>query len=61
MSHHLYYAADIQLQMSTPPDKISELLHSMMSSISDVKDWATANMLKPNDNKTSHACHLQMN
>ena len=40
------------LQMSAPPDKISELLQSMQSCISDVKAWATANMLKLNDNKT---------
>ena len=38
--------------MSAPPDRISELLHSMQSSISDVKAWATANMLKLNDSKT---------
>ena len=38
--------------MSAPPDIISELLHSMQSCISDVKAWATANMLKLNDNKT---------
>ena len=38
--------------MSTPPDRISELIHSMQSCISDVKAWATANMLKLNDNKT---------
>ena len=38
--------------MSAPPDRISELLHSMQSCISDVKAWATANMLKLNDNKT---------
>ena len=38
--------------MSAPPDGISELLHSMHSCISDVKAWATANMLKLNDNKT---------
>ena len=38
--------------MSAPPDRISELLHSMQSCISDVKAWATANMLKRNDNKT---------
>ena len=37
--------------MSTPPDKISELLHSMQSCICDVKAWATANMLRLNDNK----------
>ena len=35
-----------------PPDSISELLHSMQSCISDVKAWATANMLKLNDSKT---------
>ena len=28
-----------------------ELLHSMQSRISDVKAWATVNMLKLNDNK----------
>ena len=38
--------------MSAPPDKISELLHSIQSCISDVKAWATTNMLKLNDNKT---------
>ena len=38
--------------MSAPPDIISELLCSMQLCISDVKAWATANMIKPNDNKT---------
>ena len=38
--------------MPAPPDRISELLHSTQSCISDVKAWATANMLKLNDNKT---------
>ena len=38
--------------MSAPPDRISELLHSMLSCMSDVKAWVTANMLKLNDNKT---------
>ena len=38
--------------MSAPPDAISELLHSMQSCIGDVKAWATANILKLNDNKT---------
>ena len=54
-SHSIIYhsfADDIQLQMSAPPDKISELLHSMQSCISHVKAWATENMLKLNDNKT---------
>ena len=37
--------------MSAPPDKISDLFHSMQSCISEVKAWATANMLKLNVNK----------
>ena len=49
--HHLF-SDDFQLQMSAPPDRISELLHSMQSCMSDVKAWATANMLKLNDSKT---------
>ena len=36
---------------SAPHDNISELLYSMNSCISDVKSWATASMLKLNDNK----------
>ena len=54
-SHSIKYhsfADDLQLQMSAPPDRISELLHCMQSCICDVKAWATANMLKLNDNKT---------
>ena len=45
---------DLQLQIYAPPDRISELLHSMQSCISDVKAWSTANMLrlKLNDIKT---------
>ena len=49
---HHSFADDLQLQMSAPPDRISEQLHSMQSYISDVKAWATANMLKLNGNKT---------
>ena len=49
---HHSFADDLQLQMSAPPDRISELLHSMQSCISDVKAWATTNMLKLNDSKT---------
>ena len=41
---HHSFADDLQLQMSAPPDRISELLHSMQSCISDIKAWATANM-----------------
>ena len=49
---HHSFADDLQLQMSVPPDKISELLHSIQSCICDVKAWETANMLRHNDNKT---------
>ena len=48
---HHSLADDLQLQMSAPPDRIYELLHYMQSCISDVKAWATANMLKLNDSK----------
>ena len=49
---HHSFADDIQIQMSAPCDRIYELLHSMQSCISDVKAWATVNMLKLNDSKT---------
>ena len=49
---HHSFAVDLQLQMSAPTDRISELHHSMQSCISDVKAWAAANILKLNDNKT---------
>ena len=49
---HHSFADDLQLQMSALPDRISELLHTKQSCISDVKAWATANMIKLNDNKT---------
>ena len=49
---HHSFTDDLQLQMSALPDRISELLHSMQPCIGDVKAWATANMLKLNDNKT---------
>ena len=48
---HHSFADDLKLQISTPPDKIYELLHSMQSYISDVKALSTANMPKLNDNK----------
>ena len=51
---HHSFADDLQLQMSAPPDRISELLHSMQSCMSVVKAWATANMLKLDDNKTEN-------
>ena len=49
---HHSFADDLQLLMSAPHDNISELLHSMLSCISDVTAWTTVNMLKLNDNKT---------
>ena len=49
---HHSFADDLQLQMSAPPDRISELLHSMQSCIGDVNACATANMLKLNDSTT---------
>ena len=49
---HHSFADDLQLQMSAPPDGIYELLHSMQPCMSDVKAWATANMLRHNENKT---------
>ena len=49
---HNSFSDDLQLQMSAPPDELSEPLYSMQSCKSDVKAWATAIMLKLNDNKT---------
>ena len=49
---HHSFADDIQLQMSAHPDRISELRHSILSCMCDVKTWATSNMLKLNDDKT---------
>ena len=49
---HHSFADDLQSQMSAPTDRIYELLRSIQSCIIDVKAWATANMLKLNDNKT---------
>ena len=46
------YADDVQLQMSAPPNKKSELLHSMQSCISNLKARATVNTLKLNVNWT---------
>ena len=55
LTHTITYYSftdDLQLHISAPLDKISELLLSMQSCIGDVKAWATANMLKLNDNQT---------
>ena len=49
---HHSFTDDLQFQVSAPPDRIPELLHSMQLCISDVKAWASANMLRLNDNKT---------
>ena len=48
---HHSFAHDLQLQLSDIPDKISELLNSMHSYVSDVNVWATGSMLKLNDYK----------
>ena len=42
---HQSFADDLQLQMSAPPDRISELFHNIQSCICDVKAWATANII----------------
>ena len=65
---HHSFGDDLQLLKSAPADKISELLHSMQSCMSDVKAWATANIRKLNDSKTElmlitskrtkHLCNL---
>ena len=49
---HHSFGDDLQLQMSAPPDRISEPLRSMQSCICDFKAWATENILRFNDNKT---------
>ena len=49
---HHSFADDLRLLISAPPYETSELLHSMQSCMSDVKAWATADMLKLDDNKT---------
>ena len=51
---HYSFADDLQLQMSAPPDRISELLHSMQSCISDAKSWATVIILKLNNNNNGY-------
>ena len=51
---HHSFADDLQLQMSAPPERIYELLHSMQSCICDVKAWATAN-IHFDDNNWSQA------
>ena len=38
IKHHSF-ADDLQPQMSAPPERISELLHSIQSCMSDVKAW----------------------
>ena len=48
---HHSFADDIQLQMSVPADKMSELHHSMQSCLSDVISWAAVKMIRLNNNK----------
>ena len=42
---HYSFADDLQSQMSDSMDRISELLHTILSCMSDVKAWASVNML----------------
>ena len=49
---HHSFADNIQLQISAPADKMSKILLSMQSRQSDVKSWASANMLNLIDKKT---------
>ena len=42
---HHSFADDFQLEMSAPPGRTSELLHSRQSCMSDVNAWATAYLL----------------
>ena len=38
ITHHSF-DDDLQLQLSAPPDIISDILHSMQAFISDIKLW----------------------
>ena len=51
ITHHSF-AGNLQLQMSAPPDRISERFHYIQPCISDINTWASENMPKLNDNKT---------
>ena len=42
---YLSFLDDLQFLMSASPDKISKLLHSMQSFISDIRDWPTLTCL----------------
>ena len=46
------YADDSQLQKSSPPNEIPELIESMQLCVDDVRSWMTQNKLKLNDGKT---------
>ena len=46
------FADDIQLQISAPADKVSELLHLMQSCLGDIKAWATSLSLSKSRLKT---------
>ena len=62
------FADDLQLDMSASPCKMTKLFHSMQSNISDVKAWATANILMLSNKaelmhvtskRTKHICKLR--
>ena len=52
ITHHSF-ADDLQSQLTVLPDKISKLLNSMQSRISDNRAWLTAKTHMRNDNKTA--------
>ena len=52
VSYTIHLLMTYNYRCMLPPDKISKLLHSMQSCLSDVKAWTTANILKLNDNET---------
>ena len=52
---HHSFVDDLQLQMSAPPDKISELLHSMQSRI----DYCNSLLFGSTHDVTSHLQQIQ--
>ena len=46
------YADDTQLQKSSSPAQLPELLRTMEMCVDDIRHWMTANKLKLNDDKT---------
>ena len=49
---HHSYADNSQLQKSTEPSEVPQLLEAMLDCIADVRAWMTTNKLKLNNDKT---------